>query len=157
MKVKRALAALAAAIALAAFAQQHSHEAAAPEAGPGDARELVRFPEAMRLHTIANMRDHLQSLQEIDLALSRGDFDKASGVAEQRLGMSSLEAHGASHIAPFMPKPMQEIGERMHRAASRFAVDAQNASVTSDVKPALASLAAVMQQCVACHAAYRLH
>ena len=87
----------------------------------------------------------------------RGDFDKASAVAEQRLGMSSLEAHGASHIAPFMPKAMQEIGEQMHRAASRFAVDAQNASVTNDVKPALASLAAVMQQCVACHAAYRLH
>ena len=144
MKIETLLAGMAAAIAAAA-------------AFADDPRQLVQFPEPMRLHTIANMRDHLQSLQEIDLALSRGDFDKASTVAEQRLGMSSMEAHGASHIAPFMPKPMQEIGEQMHRAASRFAVDAQNASVTNDVKPALASLAAVMQQCVACHAAYRLH
>ena len=155
MRLARTTAVLAMALAATVFAQQHAHQDPAAEAG--DPRELVRFPEPMRLHTIASMRDHLQSLREIDLALSEGNFDKASTVAEQRLGMSSLEAHGASHIAPYMPKPMQEIGEQMHRAASRFAVDAQNASVTNDVKPALASLAAVMQQCVACHAAYRLH
>ncbi len=156
MKTKRLLGAVAAACAALAMGQQHPHEGQRAEQAT-DPRELVAFPGPMRLHTIANMRDHLQSLQEIDSALSRGDFDTASSVAEKRLGMSSLEAHGASHIAPFMPKPMQEIGERMHRAASRFAVDAQNASVSNDVKPALASLAAVMQQCVACHAAYRLH
>ena len=71
--------------------------------------------------------------------------------------MSSLEAHGAAHLAPYMPKPMQDIGTQMHRAASRFAVEAQNASVGNDVKPALAALGAVMEQCVACHASYRLH
>jgi cytochrome c556 len=52
---------------------------------------------------------------------------------------------------------MQDIGTQMHRAASRFAIDAQTASVSNDVRPALASLGTVMQQCVACHAAYRLH
>ena len=129
MKFKRTLAAVVAAIAAGAFAQQQPHLDGAAEAGDSRARAI----------------------------LSRSDFDQASNVAEKRLGMSSLEAHDASHIAPFMPKPMQEIGEQMHRAASRFAVDAQNASVTNDVKPALASLATVMQQCVACHAAYRLH
>src|SRR5512135_2877933 len=56
-----------------------------------DVRERVRFPEPMRLHTIASMRDHLLALQEIDEALSRNEFDKAANVAEQRLGMSSLE------------------------------------------------------------------
>ncbi|MGE5667746.1 MAG: hypothetical protein ACM338_06085, partial [Betaproteobacteria bacterium] len=81
-----------------------------------DVRELVRFPEPMRLHTIASMRDHLLALQEIDEALSRNEFDKAANVAEQRLGMSSLEAHDAAHLAPFMPKGMQEIGTQMHQA-----------------------------------------
>lgn len=126
-------------------------------AAPTDARQLVSFPEPMRLHTIANMRDHLLSLQEIDEALSRNDFDKAASIAEQRLGMSSLEAHGAAHLAPFMPQGMQDIGTAMHRAASRFAVAAQNASVGNDVRPALAALGTVMQECVACHATYRLH
>ena len=143
--------------ALSAAAQEHSHSS--PGAAPvqADSRQLVQFPEPMRLHTITSMRDHLLALQEIDVALSRNEFDKAATIAEQRLGMSSLELHGAAHIAPFMPQGMQDIGTQMHRASSRFAVEAQNASVANDVRPALAALGTVMQQCVACHAAYRLH
>jgi cytochrome c556 len=44
----------------------------------------------------------------------------------------------------------------MHRAASRFALSASNAGVTGDVRPALAALAELTGQCVACHDAYRL-
>jgi len=142
---------------LPASAQDHQHSMSETTAVQADARQLVRFPEPMRLHTITSMRDHLLALQEIDVALSRNEFDKAATIAEQRLGMSSLELHGASHIAPFMPQGMQDIGTQMHRAASRFAVEAQNASASNDVRPALAALGTVMQQCVACHAAYRLH
>ena len=145
------------AYALLASAQIHQHHMAAPVAGSADARQLVTFPEPMRLHTITSMRDHLLALQEIDVALSQNAFDKAASIAEQRLGMSSLELHGAAHIAPFMPQGMQDIGTQMHRAASRFALEAQTASVSNDVRPALAALGTVMQQCVACHAAYRLH
>lgn len=143
--------------ALSAAAQDHQHSMTGATASPGDARLLVKFPEPMRLHTITSMRDHLLALQEIDVALSQNAFDKAATIAEQRLGMSSLELHGAAHIAPFMPQGMQDIGTQMHRAASRFAIDAQTASVSNDIRPALASLGTVMQQCVACHAAYRLH
>jgi hypothetical protein len=159
--------ALKAAVALAAAAacgyvavagaQTLQHDAAAPAAVQTDGREQVKFPEPMRLHTITSMRDHLLALQEIDVALSKNEFDQAADIAEQRLGMSSLETHGAAHIAPFMPAAMQDIGTRMHRAASQFAIEAQNAGVSNDVRPALAALSTVMQQCVACHAAYRLH
>lgn len=143
--------------ALPARAQGHQHDMMVPAATQGDARLLVKFPAPMRLHTITSMRDHLLALQEIDVALSENDFDKAASIAETRLGMSSLELHGAAHIAPFMPQGMQDIGTHMHRAASRFAIDARTASVSNDVRPALAALGTVMQQCVACHAAYRLH
>ena len=139
-----------------AAAQVHGHQASESTTTSIDERLLVSFPEPMRLHTISNMRDHLAALQEIDDALSRNDFDRASSVAEQRLGLSSLESHGAAHMAPLMPQGMQDIGSAMHRSASRFAVAAQSASVSNDVRPALAALSSVMQQCVACHAAYRL-
>jgi hypothetical protein len=147
----------ASAFALSAAAQDHQHSMTGPAAVPADSRQLVTFPEPMRIHTITSMRDHLLALQEIDVALSQNAFDKAAAIAEQRLGMSSLELHGAAHIAPFMPQGMQDIGTAMHRAASRFAVEAQTASVGNDVRPALAALGTVMQQCVACHATYRLH
>jgi len=144
------------ALSLSAVAQTQRGATASTTATAGDPRQLVEFPEPMRAHTLANMRDHLLALQEINLALSRGADDKAAGIAEQRLGLGSLEAHGAAHLAPFMPQPMQDIGTAMHRAASRFAVEAQNASATNDIRPALAALGDVMQQCVACHVAYRL-
>ncbi len=144
-------------IALPAAAQEHEHWVTGSAPARDDSRQLVKFPEPMRVHTITSMRDHLLALQEIDIALSQSAFDKAATIAEQRLGMSSLELHGAAHIAPFMPQGMQDIGTQMHHAASRFAVAAQDAGVSNDVRPALAALGAVMQQCVACHAAYRLH
>jgi len=133
---------------------QHAHEAGmSPTADP---RPVVKFPEAMRIHTLANMRDHLLSLQQIEEALSKEQYDRASDIAEQRLGMSSLAMHGAHELSAFMPEGMQNIGSEMHHAASRFAVAAKDASATGDVKPALAALADVSRQCVACHSSYRV-
>jgi hypothetical protein len=45
----------------------------------------------------------------------------------------------------------------MHRAASRFAIAARDAEVTGDLAAAFGGLSGVMQQCVACHEAFRLH
>jgi hypothetical protein len=121
-----------------------------------DARQLVAFPDAMRLHTLANMRDHLRTIHEIEAALAAERYTDAAQLAEQRLGMTSLAMHDARHLAAYMPAPMREMGSGMHRAASRFAIAAQDASATHDVRPALAALAEVTRHCVACHAAYRL-
>ncbi len=152
--LKSALGILVAVLLIDAFAQHDLH--AATETASADARQLVRFPEPMRLHTLGNMREHLLTLQEINDALSSGAYDRAASLAEQRLGLTSLEAHGAAHLAPYMPSGMQEIGTRMHAAASRFAVEAQSAGASNDLRPALKAMSDVVQQCVACHAAYRL-
>jgi hypothetical protein len=137
-------------------AAEHQHDPGATEGASSDARQVVHFPEAMRIHTLANMRDHLLALQEIEEALGRGAVDKAADIAEQRLGMSSLRTHGAQDIAPFMPEGMQRIGTEMHRAASRFSVVARDAGATGDIQPTLSALAGVMAQCVACHSTYRV-
>jgi cytochrome c556 len=127
-----------------------------PAALAADARQGVALPPPMREHLLANMRDHLAALGEIQAALAAGRFERAADIAEHRLGMSSLQGHGASHMAPHMPKGMQEIGTGMHRAASRFARTAQEAPVADGLPRALGALAEVTQQCVACHASYRL-
>jgi hypothetical protein len=121
-----------------------------------DARFAVELPPPMRAHMLANMRDHLAALHEIQAALARDATGRAAEIAERRIGMSSLDTHGAGHMAPHMPKPMQDIGTAMHRAASRFARVAEEAGVRRDLRPALQALSDVTQQCVACHAGYRL-
>lgn len=135
----------------------HGHGAHMPSHHElSDTRALVHFPPALRTHTLRNMRDHLAALGEIQQALSREDFERAAEVAERRLGMSSLESHGAHETGRHMPEEMAAIGTKMHHAASRFAVTANDAAATGDLRPVLARLAEVTAQCVACHGAFRL-
>ena len=142
---------MAAAVLASACAAPAHHEAAAP-----DTRIAVDFPAAMGDHTLANMRDHLATLGRIQEALALARYDEAARLAESRLGLTSLEAHGAHEVARYMPEGMQAAGTAMHRAASRFAIAATDAGATGDVRPALAALSEVTASCVACHAGYRL-
>lgn len=116
-----------------------------------DKRQLVKMPPMMVEHQLANMRDHMMAINEILLAMGMDDLDKAADIAEKRLGMSALAAHGASHMAQVMPKEMAKIGSSMHKAASRFALKAQE----GDALPAYKALQEITAACVACHAGYR--
>lgn len=121
-----------------------------------DTRTIVHFPTRLREHTLANMRDHLLALQQIQDALARQDFDQAGQIAEHRLGMSSLGLHGAHEVAKYMPEGMRAVGSAMHRNASRLAVAVQDAAITNDMKPVFEAMSNVTAQCVACHAGYRV-
>ena len=116
-----------------------------------DKRILVKMPKMMQQHQLANMRDHLMAINEILLHLGKDELDKAAEIAEARLGMSSLSKHGAHHMAKVMPKEMRAIGTSMHKAASRFALKAQE----GDALPAYKALQEITSACVACHAGYR--
>lgn len=117
-----------------------------------DGRGFVQFPEMMQGHMLSNMRDHLLAINEILIDMAKGDLEAAAEVAEYRLGMSSLESHRASHMAKFMPEGMRRAGMSMHRAASRFALKAQE----GEVLPAYRVLSEVTSACVACHSSYRI-
>lgn len=117
-----------------------------------DARQLVNLPGMMQQHMMSNMRDHLVALNEILFNMANGELDKAADIAEHRIGISSLESHGASHMAKFMPEGMQQAGARMHRAASDFALKAGE----GDVSSAYSALAGITSACVSCHSAYRI-
>jgi cytochrome c556 len=117
-----------------------------------DPRELVQLPEMMQQHMMSNMRDHLVAVNQILINMASGELERAAEVAESRLGMSSLESHGASHMAKFMPEGMRQAGTSMHRAASRFSLKAQEGEVLA----AYNALTEVTSACVACHSAYRI-
>ena len=155
MQARKPLLLLAAAAAIAAFGYnaiaQHQHQHSAP----ADPRVLVKLPEQMHAHTLANMRDHLLALAQIQDALAKGALDDAAKISESRLGMSSLGTHGAHEVSKYMPKGMQDAGTAMHRGASRFAIEIQNSAATGDLKPALSQLAETTRACVACQAGYR--
>jgi len=112
---------------------------------------------------LSNMRDHLEAINEILIYMANEQLDEAADIAESRLGMSSSKGHGAmskagkgkhgaGHMAKFMPEGMRQTGTSMHRAASRFALRAQE----GELLPAFNALSKVTSSCVACHAAYRI-
>lgn len=117
-----------------------------------DSRQLVELPDMMQQHMMANMRDHLVALNEILVNMANDNLDEAANIAEFRLGMSSMKAHGAHHMAKFMPEDMRQAGTNMHRAASRFALKAHE----GDVLPAYKALSEITSACVACHSSYRI-
>jgi len=117
-----------------------------------ETRQLVQIPEKMQQHMMSNMRDHLRAINEILGYMGDAELDKAADVAEYRLGMSSLNSHGAERMAEFMPEGMRQAGTSMHRSASRFALKAQE----GDLLAAYQMLADITAACVACHAGYRI-
>ena len=117
-----------------------------------DARIRVELPEMMQQHMLSNMRDHLAAINDILVYLAEDELEQAAETAEHRLGMSALKSHGASHMAKFMPEGMRQAGDAMHRAASRFALKAQE----GDVIVAYQALSGITAACVACHAGYRI-
>jgi len=144
----------------------HEHMAMAP-----DTRRELDFPPMARAHMLGNMRSHFIALQEILAALAAGDGARAGKVARDRLGASSPNAAacvkpksdgGMSHadmgamMAHFMPDEMRALGLTMHESADAFADVAEKLAPAGDLRPAVAALAQVTQNCAACHAAYKL-
>jgi hypothetical protein len=133
-----------------------------------DARSELDFPPPMRQHMLSQMRAHLEALQAILAALGAGDAGKAGDIAEKRLGLGAPGAAAcdpsrakdgdgmAAMMGAHMPPEMREMGMAMHSSASDFAVVAAKAHETGDLKPALAALATVTENCAACHSAYKL-
>jgi Cytochrome C' len=153
----------------------HGQAPAAPGSNmsPADGRSLVNLPPQMRTRMLSNMRDHVESLDGILQALGAGDYDRAAKISVEHLGLDSPSAAAckprpANAAAPapdsmevmmalYMPEPMRAMGLGMHTSASEFAKVAANAASTGDAKAVTGALSRVTQNCVACHASYRLH
>ncbi len=117
-----------------------------------DKRMMVELPAPMKTHMLQNMRGHLVVIDQLILLLSEEKLDEASELAEFELGMSSLDKHGASHIAPYYPKGMQQAGTAMHKSASQFARVAEE----GDVLVAFKALRKITAACNNCHAGYKV-
>ncbi len=129
------------------------------EARAEDVRQLVEMPARMQEHMLASMRDHLAVLGDILAHVAAERYGDAAVLAEERLGMSSYDLHDSRHMAAFMPKAMQEAGDSLHRAASRFAIKAKDADIDRSYQAMLGLTRAVNDMtnaCNACHAGFKI-
>lgn len=123
----------------------------------GDQRQLVLYPRPVYEATLANMREHLRGIHDVQRLVGEGRYSEAAEAAERGMGMGhnhGTEGAGAEH--QFMPKGMMLLGRNMHTSAANLATTLRDAEVTDELQPIFAALGEVTANCVACHDAYRL-
>jgi len=155
MKSLTPVSALIALLLAATTAHAQDPEAGSPQAIKDPRAIVVKLPENLHITTLGHMRDHLLALQQITAFLAEHKFTEAADTAEQRLGLSSMQVHGAQDLAPLLPPAMRMLGHQMHQAASDLAVAARDANEDKQLEPVLKSLAAVESSCVSCHSVFR--
>lgn len=115
-----------------------------------DERKKVEMPAQVQEMLLANMRDHLATLEKIIAFLAQEQYSQAAAIAKEHLGMEAM--HGmCAPVMAHQPPEMRHMSHAMHDAADAFAQTAQNKP-----KEALGALSSLSQTCVSCHNAYRL-
>jgi len=122
-----------------------------------DRRELVLYPRPVYESTLANMREHLRGIHNVQKLVGQGLYAEAADAADRAMGMGHNHgAHGSAAEHQFMPAGMMALGSAMHSAAADLAVALREAEVTDDLQAVFAAMGKVTENCVACHDAYRL-
>ena len=140
------------------FASLVSGSKLAFAAAEADARQAIDVSPMIGTMMQQQMRQHLSDLNVLLTYLAQDRLDDAAEYAEKHLGMSStgntpLHAmHQDNAELRLPPREFQMMGQAMHRSASQFARKAEEGYLQA----ALGALQQVTQNCVSCHAAFRL-
>lgn len=116
-----------------------------------DGRTAIVLSEGERDLVLSEMRGFLVAVQGILSASTRDDMDAAIEHARS-VGLAAQEGVPPGLVGK-LPLAFKELGFSTHQAFDQLALDAQQ---MRDAGVVQASMAELMQKCVACHAAYRL-
>jgi cytochrome c556 len=114
-----------------------------------DRRQPVPLLPVMALHQKANMRDHLEAVQEVVAAAASSDFEKVAAAA-RRLGSSESMKRMCEHMGAGAPG-FTEQALSFHRTADEIGA----AATKQDGPAVLAALSRTLQACTSCHATYK--
>ena len=116
---------------------------------PAD-REVLKLAPEQEAHVRYEMRGFLVSLQGINEALAKQDFEAVARYARQS-GASAPQA-APRGLGKALPQRFREMGSAAHVAFDQLAVDA---STMGDTRVVLEQVSGIMKTCIQCHAAYR--
>ncbi|MBL4608316.1 MAG: cytochrome c [Pseudomonadales bacterium] len=127
-----------------AKSSHHQHHGMPTE----DKRISLNLPPAMKQHQLANMRNHLDAVRRIIEAISTEQFDQASQIASQDLGLTKkMEAM----CKRFDNQSFTDMGLAFHKSGDELATVLKG----GDMQKSLQALNSTMTYCVSCHATYR--
>ncbi len=116
-----------------------------------DGREVILLKPAQRDLVLAEMRTFVNSLQNITQALGTDDAElfqeaalKVGLAAQQGVPLDMMKA---------LPLPFKKLGMDTHKKFDQLAANAEQGASNEQL---LIELSQLMNNCVACHAAYQL-
>lgn len=113
-----------------------------------DERESLGMKGTMRgEHQLLNMREHLSGISEIIHLMNTNQYDQASAVATEKLGMRL----DTSMCGSFNNRSFEEIGTAFHQAGDDLAETLK----TKDYTKSMAVMEKVLNKCVQCHAKFK--
>jgi hypothetical protein len=125
-------------------------EVSASEATQDFRVSLDLKPEAREILK-RTMREHLEALGAIMEALSRKDYEKAAGIAHERLGFPKHHQVMEQERGEKFPARYQKLAMAHHEAAEELA----KVVPSKEMKLILTQLDRTINACVACHQAYK--
>lgn len=138
-------------LALPAAASASAMEPAAPPGGDPDTREVITMDPGGRHLVLGEMRQFLEGIQQITVALSRDDLEAAASAARS-LG---LEMAGTvpPQVMRQLPPEFRQLGRSTHADFDQIALDLET---LGDTQYALRQLGDTINKCVSCHATWRI-
>ncbi len=116
-----------------------------------DGRTSIQLNGDERNLVLTEMRMFLQSIQEITEGLTKEDMTKVV-VAAKRVGRAAQQAVPGSLMGK-LPMEFKQLGFDTHSKFDQLALDAEQ---MGDREYVMEQMGKLMQNCVACHAAYRI-
>jgi len=136
------------------YAADHKamHEKMTEMGGPKpDDRIELKLPDTMKVMQKRMMRQHLDTVGKITLAIANNDLSKAAAVAKG-LGWSPEEEARCSMVSDLTgEKDFLSLGMAVHKSADELA----QAAVAGDRDLALINLSKLVKNCNACHEKFR--
>ena len=115
----------------------------------GDTRKSLGIKGTMKgMHQLSNMRSHMTALAEIVKYMNSDQYDEASKVAQEKLG---LTVSMNSMCGNFGSKSFEAMGVTFHKSADALAQTLK----TKDQKKSMIALEKVMNGCVLCHSTFK--
>lgn len=116
-----------------------------------DGRTAIVLESGERALILAEMRAFVESIQQITAGLSREDMQAVAEAA--RLSGRAAQQQVPVPLMGKLPLTFKQLGLDTHQQFDQLALDAEQ---LGDPAHSLQQLGRLMQNCVACHAAYRL-
>lgn len=116
-----------------------------------DGRTAIHLDAGERDMILAEMRAFLASVQQVTAGISENDLQRVAEHA--RKSGKAAQAAVPGTLVGKLPMQFKQLGLDTHTKFDQLAMDVED---LGDANHALSQLSTLMQNCVGCHAAYRI-